>query len=146
MALDFVIMDGDTVIFKPNCGAATVVVRPGKIKASGLSTINGKKFCVEGDEKSVTVAGCLYTKLSHLKPGSGTLKIKKLADDQLTTRIFSGKDRIILKGSSFESVFEVNTPAEDIKPVAAGGAPPDQSGPYRGEGQIIPGTSKIKAL
>jgi hypothetical protein len=146
MALDTIIIDGDQVIFQPLMGAAIVVVKPGKMIASGKTTIKGVPVCVSGDEKNVEVPGCSYMTSVHTDPGTGTLKIKALAGDQLAAQSNSGNKAMILKGSQFEAVFEVETPAEDIKPVASGGAPiPDTTPSYAGKGQLIPANQKIKA-
>ena len=50
---DFILIEGDKANFLPNFGAAVVVVRPGNLKGSGPATLNGKKICVDGDEKKV---------------------------------------------------------------------------------------------
>lgn len=143
MALDLIIMDGDTVNFIPVCGAAIVTVKPGKMKASGKTTLNGKKACVEGDEKNVAVSGCSYMTPTFPVPGTGTLKIKKLASDQLTQKAKSGKKPLILKGVLFDSVFEVQSPAKLVVP----GSPPQQDAAptYAGKGRFISSNKKIKA-
>ena len=61
---DFILIEGDQVIFLPNFGAATVVVKPGQLKGSGPCTLNGKKLCIVGDEAGVSVPGCTYTGIS----------------------------------------------------------------------------------
>lgn len=45
-------IDGDKANFIPAFGKAIVIVKPGNLKASGKSTLKGKKICVDGDEKS----------------------------------------------------------------------------------------------
>lgn len=146
MALDVVILDQDVVEFSPVCGAAIVMVKPGKIKASGKSTVNGISVCVSGDEKKVAISGCDYITAMHTKPGKGTLKINALASNQLTSKTKSGNKALILKGNQFDSIFEVQVPAQDIKPIASGGAPiPDATPFYAGKGQLIPSNKKIKA-
>lgn len=146
MALDTIIIDGDLAIFDAAMGEATVVVQPGTITASGKTTINGTAVCVEGDEASVEVAGCTYFTKIHTKPGTGTLKISALGGDQLTSKSKSGGKAVILLGTTFEAVFEVDAPAEDIKPVASGGSPiPDQKPSYAGTGEFQAANAKIKA-
>jgi hypothetical protein len=146
MALDTIILDGDEVVFESLMEAAIITVKPGKIVATGKTTIQSTPICVSGDETSVEVPGCEYLTASHLKPGKGTLKIESLAADQLTGEARSGKKPIILKGSQFNAVFEVEIPAEDIKPVASGGSPiPDTTPSYAGKGQFIPSNTHIKA-
>ena len=72
---DVVLIDQDTVMFMPNFGAAMVVVLPGQLMASGIATVGGKKIAIDGDEKDVQVAGCMYTAPPYVIPGTGTLKI-----------------------------------------------------------------------
>ena len=86
MALDLVITDGDEVKFLPNFGVAIVSVKPGKMVASGETTIKGKKVCVEGDEKSVEITDCSYISGAFVD-GKGTLTIKKLVPNQLLSLI-----------------------------------------------------------
>ena len=77
--MDYVLVDGDKAIFLPSFGAATVVVQPGTLRASGPATLSKQKLCVAGDEKSVSVPGCMYTTPTHSIPGTGTLEISALA-------------------------------------------------------------------
>src|ERR1051325_6431235 len=109
---DYVIMENDLAIFMPAFGAATVVVQPGTMKASGKTTISGKKICVEGDESKLAVPGCMYMTPQYVIPGVGTLKIASLAGNQTSKKTKSGKKAIIIKGSSFTAKFEVQTPAQ----------------------------------
>ena len=141
MALDFVIFDGDQVNFLPACGGANVIVKPGKMKASGKTTIKGKKVCVEGDEKNVNVSGCTYMTPAFPIPGNGNLKIKQLVPNQLTQKATSGNKRIILKGQLFIAQFEVTSPAKQPPPANT----PDPVPFYIGQGKLVPGNSKVKA-
>ncbi|WP_298310723.1 hypothetical protein [uncultured Aquimarina sp.] len=140
MALDSIITDGDEVKFIPVFGSAIVSVQPGKIKASGKTTIKGKKVCIEGDEKKVEVANCSYIMPPFVIPGSGTLKIKQLAPDQLTQKTKSGNKNIILKGKFFVAVFEVKSPAKQPPPANT----PDPLPMHIGQGMLIPNNTKIK--
>lgn len=122
---DYILIEGDTVTFLPNVGNALVVVQPGSFKsASGPATINGKKICVDGDEKDVSVPGCTYTAPTMLYtiPGTGTLKISALNGDQKAKKTKTGGKAVLLKGSTFTSEFEVQNPAK--QPPQAPGAPP----------------------
>ena len=139
MALDFVITDGDEVTFLPNFGAAIVSVKPGKMKASGKTTIKGKRVCVEGDEKKIAIANCSYISGAFVG-GKGKLTIKKLVSSQLTKKSKSGGKSIILKGKPFIAQFNVTTPAKmppDNKP--------DPVPIYIGMGKFKPLNIKIKA-
>src|SRR5262249_9471084 len=86
LRMDYVLIDGDMAIFQPTFGAATVVVQPGTLKASGPGTVGSKGMCVEGDEGSVSVPGCMYMTSQHTIPGVGTLEIAALAGDQKATK------------------------------------------------------------
>lgn len=146
MASDTIIIDGDEVEFVTPMGIANVVVQPGKMIASGKTTIAGVPVCIVGDEKQVSVPNCDYTTPIHDAAGKGTLMIKALAGDQQAAVSKSGGAALILKGSQFESVFEVTVPAMDTSPVSAGGAPiPDTTPNYSGTGQLIPTNSSVKS-
>lgn len=140
---DFIIMDGDQALFIPVFGAAIVVVKPGKMAATGKTTIKGKKICVLGDETKLEVPGCPYMTPQYLIPGSGTLKIDKLAANQQSKVAKSGGKVIIIKGVMFTAKFEVQSPAKDPSPMASGGAPiPDGTASYSGSGNFV--TTNIK--
>jgi hypothetical protein len=131
---DFIIIDGDVVSFLPNFGAAIVQVQPGKIKGSGPATLSSKKICVDGDEASVSVAGCLYMTPQYSIAGTGTLKIKKLAGDQLTKKTKTGQKAMILKGKQFTAEFQVQSPAQ--QPQVAAPPTPDSMTAYSGFGMF----------
>ncbi|MFK7787443.1 MAG: hypothetical protein AB8B56_20130 [Crocinitomicaceae bacterium] len=140
--MDIIIMDGDQVSFIPAFVGALVSVQPGKITASGETTIKGKKVCIEGDEKSVVVTGCAYMTPQLPVPGSGTLKIQALGGDQITKKIKSGNKGVIVRGSTFDAVFEV------IQPATLPGTPPvldAVNAKYSGEGMFISSNVKIQA-
>src|SRR5262245_770137 len=103
---DYVLVDGDQVLFQPIFGPATVVVQPGKLRASGPS-VETKRVCVEGDERGVAVAGCQYVTPTHVIPGVGTLKIQRLAADQVGQTRYDGR-RVLLRGMSFVASFDVD--------------------------------------
>ncbi len=116
MALDKMVTDGDEVIFNPQFGVATVMVKPGSIKGSGKTAVSGKKVCLKGDEKQVIVHGCSYTCGSFTVPGTGDLKIHALLGNQLTQKSRSGGKPILLVGTVFQALFEVKSPAQQIVP------------------------------
>ena len=143
---DSIIIDGDQALFLPAFGAAVVVVQPGQMKASGATTKGGKKICVEGDEKDLSVPGCMYMTPQSSIPGTGTLKIEALAGDQKTTKTKSNGKAIVLKGNQFDAKFEVQSPAQDPSPVASGGSPiPDSTASYSGKGMFMTTNVKFKA-
>lgn len=140
---DYILIDGDKAMFTPSFGAATVVVQPGTLTASGPATINGKKVCVSGDEKSVSVKGCTYMTSSHTIPGTGTLEIASLAGDQTATKTRSGDTKVLLVGSSFTASFSVQSPAQ--QPTSAGPVP-DPAPKYSGTGSFVTTNSKFKGV
>jgi Contractile injection system spike tip protein len=141
--MDYILLDGDIAQFLPSFGAATVVVKPGTLQGSGGSTFNGKKVCVAGDEDSVQVQGCMYLSGSFSIPGTGTLKIDRLASNQTAQHTQSGGKKMLLKGTMFQAKFEVQSPAQQPNP---GGSPvPDPMNQYMGgQGQFTTMNSKYK--
>src|SRR4051812_14648195 len=103
---DFILIDGDIVLFMPAFGAAIVVVQPGKLAGSGPATIGGKNVCVDGDESKVSVPGCMYMTPQFSIPGTGTLKIQALAANQKATKTNTGGKAMLLKGGNFIAKFE----------------------------------------
>lgn len=135
---DFILIDGDKANFNPTFGIATVVVRPGDLKASGASTLNGKKVCIDGDEKSVSVLSCVYTAGGYTIPGTGTLKILALGGDQKAQKTNSVGKPVLLKGSIFTAIFEVQNPAKQPPPAST----PDATPQYSGTGTFITTNTK----
>ena len=125
---DFILIDGDQAIFNPSFGLATVVVRPGNLKASGKSTLIGKKVCIDGDENNVSVPSCIYTTPVYSIPGTGTLKISALGGEQKAKKTNSGGKAVLLKGSTFTAKFEVQNPAKQPPPASTPDATPQYSG------------------
>lgn len=138
---DYLLIDGDKAIFTPSFGAATVVVQPGTLTASGPATVNGKKVCVAGDEKSVSVPGCSYMTPTHSIPGTGTLEVSSLAGDQTATKTRSGGTLVLLVGSSFTAAFVVQSPAQ--QPTSAGPVP-DPTPRYAGSGSFVTTNTKFR--
>lgn len=137
----FAIKDGDVVVFMPNFGTALVTPIPTKISSSSTSTsVLDGKICLEGDERDVESPGCLYVAPPYLVPGVGTLKIMKLGADQTSKKATIEGKKIILQGSVFQAIFEVQTPAQ--VPVAC---TPDPVPQYPGGvGMFIPTQFRVK--
>ena len=134
---DFILFTGDKANFMPTFGPASVVVKPGNLSGKGKTTLKGKKICIDGDEKNVSVLGCAYFTPVYSIPGTGTLKINALGGDQKAKKTQCGGKPVLLKGSNFTAKFEVQNPAE--KPPSAPGEPPtpDASLQYTGSGTFI---------
>jgi hypothetical protein len=137
---DSILVHGDLAMFQPAFGPAVVVIRPGTLQASGAATLMGKKVCVDGDEKKVSVPGCAYVAGAFVTPGTGTLKIQALAPNQKALKTKSGKKAVLLKGGSFIAVFQVQSPAMSTS------APPvsDPAPQYPGTGTFMTTNLKFK--
>ncbi len=140
---DFILIEGDKAIFLPNFGAALVVVKPGDLKGSGPATLNGKKVCVDGDEKNVSVPGCMYMAPPYVIPGTGTLKIAALAGNQKAQKTKTGGKPVLLKGSNFTAKFEVQSPAKQPPP-GPGSPIPDATPQYSGSGMFVTTNMKFQ--
>lgn len=139
---DLILIDGDQVIFQPNFGQAVVVVKPGKLAGSGPATLNGKKICVDGNEKDVSVPGCMYTAPPYVIPGSGTLKISALAKNQKAEKTQTGGKAVLLKGGNFTATFEVQSQAKQPQPPAP--PVPDPTPKYSGKGSFMTTNTKFQ--
>lgn len=140
---DFILIEGDKANFLPSFGAAVVVVRLGDLKASGAATLNGKKLCVDGDEKKVSVPGCTYMTPQYSIPGTGTLKIAALAGDQKAKKTNTAGKAVLLKGSQFTAKFEVQSPAQQPPP-GPGSPIPDATPQYSGQGMFVTTNTKLR--
>ena len=138
---DLILLHGDLVNFQPNFALAVVVVRPGTLQGTGGATLSGKKVCVDGDEKQVSVPGCAYQAGAFSVPGVGTLKIQALAPNQKALKTKSGQKPVLLKGANFIAVFEVQTPAQMPPPAST----PDPSPMYPGSGSFVTTNVKFRA-
>ncbi|MCG8338569.1 MAG: hypothetical protein MJE63_29025 [Proteobacteria bacterium] len=138
---DIILIDGDIVNFLPPFGKAIVVPIPGQMKAGGKASVQGKNVCIDGDEKNVSVPGCMYTAPPYTIPGTGTLKIDSLAGDQKAKKMKDGGKPVLLKGKQFNAVFEVMSPATMPPPAGT----PDSTPKYNGKGMFVSTNLKWKA-
>jgi len=135
-------MTGDTAMFKPSFGAATVVVAPGTLTGSGRGKVGGMLICVKGDEATVIVPGCAYQTPQYSIPGVGILSIDSLAGDQVAKKTKSGGKAVLLKGGDFNAKFQVTVPA--MQPPPGPGSPiPDSTPSYSGNGSFV--TTNVRA-
>lgn len=137
---DLAIIDGDQTIFQPSFGPAIVIPLPGRILGSGPPTLSGRRLCVAGDEASVQVLGCAYVTPVYSIPGVGTLRIEALAGDQQARKAKSAGKALILKGSSFQARFEIQTPAQMPPPVST----PDATPTYSGSGRFVTTNTRLR--
>jgi Contractile injection system spike tip protein len=140
---DFILVEGDKADFAPAFGAAVVVVKPGDLRGSGPATLGGKKVCVEGDEKNVSVPGCTYMTPQYSIPGTGTLTIAALAGDQKARTTKTGGKALLLKGGRFTATFEVQSPAQQPPP-GPGPPTPDPTPQYSGDGAFVTTNTKFR--
>ena len=141
---DYILVHGDTVNFNSAFAIATVTLPPPpvKIECTGKATLENKAVCIEGDEGSVSVAGCTYTTAIHSIPGTGTVTIDSLSGDQKATKTNSNGKPVLLKGSLFIAKFAVDSPAKQPPP-APGAAPIDDATPeYPGNGTFDTANAK----
>lgn len=140
---DYILIDGDMAVFQPTFGAATVVVQPGKLRASGPATLTDKKLCVDGDEGSVAVRGCMYMTPQYTIPGTGTLEISALAGDQKAQKTATGDKKVLLVGGKFTAKFSVQSPAQQPPP-GPGPPIPDATPQYSGNGNFVTTNTKFR--
>lgn len=129
---DYILIDGDEVLFDSAFAGAAVVVRPGKMVGSGPATIGEKNICVQGDETKVVVEGCTYTTTIHPTLGVGTLTIFALAANQKAIKTNSGDKAVLLRGNKFQAQFEVKSAAKQAAPANT----PDPLKIYYGTGSF----------
>lgn len=134
--MDTVLVNNDHAIFDPVLTGGMIIspIAPGMVKGSGQITAGKQKVCIKGDETSVTVPGCSYIAGGFVIPGTGTFKIKKLAQDQVSKKTKTGNKAILLKGSLFKAEFTVNSPAQQPNPPAPN--VPDPQKKYKGTGKF----------
>lgn len=140
---DHVLIHGDMAIFRPSFGAATVVVQPGTLEGSGPATLGAKKLCVDGDEASVVVRGCMYMTPQYSIPGTGTLEISGLAGDQKAQKTSTGDKKVLLVGGTFTAKFTVQSPAQQPPP-GPGPPIPDATTEYSGSGSFVTTNAKFR--
>lgn len=74
--------------------------------------------------------------------GIGTLRIRRLASDQLSAESAGLSPKRIVKGSQFNAEFVVQAPAK--MPVPSGVSAPDPTAFYTGKGMFITRNTKVK--
>ncbi|MCP4667851.1 MAG: hypothetical protein GY849_15990 [Deltaproteobacteria bacterium] len=135
---DLILITGDQAVFDPQFGSATVTVMPGILQGTGRSSLMGKMVCVNGDEQLVAVPGCSYVQGSFVG-GTGTLRIQALGPDQRAFKTYSGKKPVLLKGSVFQALFMVSSPA-----IESASGTPDPNTQYPGTGRFVTTNAKFK--
>lgn len=135
---NYILADNDLAMFLPVFGLATVVTRPGILKGSGKALLSKRKLCLEGDEKQISIDGCIYTTSMYPIPGIGTIKIKSLADNHKAKKCLIKDKPVLLQGGQFTAEFSVMIPAKTPPPSVT----TDSTEAYTGYGQFL--TKNIK--
>lgn len=134
-----VVIDGDKLKFNPQFGSMTVTpISPQEISGSGMVSIEGKKVCIFGDEKKVSIYAD-YIKPPYTIKGQGTLTITQLASDQLAEFV-TANTAVIVVGSQFTAQFQPTVPAKDPQ-----SKPDTDLSPESGSGTFINSQSFVTA-
>jgi hypothetical protein len=120
---DFIIKTGDMIqITVPPPAVVPQLVAPVPLMGTGTTLlINKQPVCLQGDELPMAISGPLmYTAPPFVTPGVGTLTIM-LVPTNLTATTTTSHKSALLKGSSFQAMFNVSSPA--MQPTPAGPVP-----------------------
>lgn len=140
---DFIIKSGDQIqITVPPPAVVPQLMAPVPLTGSSTSVqIGGQPACLEGDELPPAIQGPLmYTSPPFVTPGMGTIQIV-LAPTNLTTTTQNGKP-MLLKGATFQAIFNVVSPAMQPTPV---GPVPDPLMVKPGTAQFITTNMTVQA-
>lgn len=133
---DSILLDGDMVNFNPSFGPAIVTIgQPVKLRATGGDPVFGRKMCVEGDERNVLVASCMYITGQCPIPGVGNITILLLNPASVARKTTSLGKKVLLKGLPFIARFQVLAPAMMVMPT--GQQVPDAIPYYQGSGSFL---------
>lgn len=119
---DFVVKTGDQIqINVPPPAIVPQLLAPIPLNGSSTDvTIGGSAACLQGDELPPSIQGPLmYTSPPYVTPGTGSIQII-LAPSNLTATTPNGKP-MLLKGQTFQAIFQVQSPA--MMPTPAGPQP-----------------------
>jgi hypothetical protein len=119
---DFIIKTGDMIqITVPPPAVVPQLAAPIPLTGTSSSVmISGQPACLMGDELPPAIKGPLtYTAPPFVTPGVGTIQIMLLPTN-LTKVAMNGKS-MILKGATFQAMFNVSSPA--MQPTPAGPVP-----------------------
>lgn len=120
---DFIVRTGDMLqVTIPPPAVVPMLEAPVPMVGTGTTVMAaGPAICLEGDQIPPTVRGPLpYTAPPFVTPGTGTLQLVIAPPANLTTKTLNGKP-ILLKGTTFQAVFQVESPA--MQPTPAGPVP-----------------------
>jgi Contractile injection system spike tip protein len=141
---DIVMRTGDLVqITIPAPAIVPQIAAPVPLTGSSTDvTVVGTLCCLQGDELPPVIRGPLvYTAPPYVTPGTGTLTLT-LMPDNLTMKTTNGGKPLLLKGSTFQAMFTVNSPAMQPTP---GGPVPDPLVQKPGTARFISTNQIVKA-
>ncbi len=115
---DFIIKTGDMLqVTVPPPAIVPQLVAP--VPLMGTSTnvmLSGQPVCLVGDELPAAIKGPLmYTAPPFVIPGMGTLQIILMPNNM--TMQTTNNSPILLKGATFQAMFQVTMPAQQPTPV-----------------------------
>ena len=120
---DFIIKTGDMLqVTVPPPALVPQLVAPVPLMGTGATVlISNMPVCLQGDELPPPIRGPLmYTAPPFVTPGVGTLTIILLPTN-LTIRSTGSSKPMLLKGATFQAMFNVSAPA--MQPTPAGPIP-----------------------
>ncbi len=140
---DFVIKTGDQIqITVPPPALVPELMVPVPLTGSSTNVlIAGSPACLEGDELPTAIQGSLpYTAPPFVIAGTGTIEIV-LSPTNKTARTPNGKP-MLLKGGTFQAIFNVQSPAMMPTP---GGPQPDPLMVKNGTAEFITTNTTVMA-
>jgi hypothetical protein len=140
---DFIIATGDKikVLIPPPAVVPQLQAPVPLIGSSSDVMVNNNPACLKGDELPMALLGPLpYTAPPYGIPGTGKLTIILLPTN--LTQQTSNQKPVLIKGSTFQALFTVQTPATMPSP---GGPLPDPLMVKQGTAQFITSNTIVKA-
>jgi uncharacterized Zn-binding protein involved in type VI secretion len=142
---DFVVVDQDQIMWMPSFGpAVTLGPAMGMVMAGSTKVkVTGKKVALVGDETKWKSMPVMYTSGSFVTPGVAMAKVMMLGPDQKTLKTKVEGKPAVIKGSVFQAILMVMSPA--MMPTPAGPVPDPVPMYPGGMGKFITTNTKVKA-
>jgi hypothetical protein len=140
---DVMIVDGDFIQITINPPTVVpVLIPPVALVANGFTTVSDKKVCIEGDELPPSLKSPLvYMSPPYVIPGTGKISVTLNSDNKTSVATDNDK-KMLLKGSTFQAKFDVQSPAQQPSP---SGPIPDSTPSYSGTAQFISANTLSKS-
>jgi hypothetical protein len=141
---DFIIKSNDMLqVTIPPPAIVPLLMAPVPLIGTGMTAmINNQPVCLQGDELPPTLrVPLVYTAPPFVTPGMGTLTLMLMPNNMTIRSAFSGKPAL-LKGATFQAIFNVTVPAMQPTPV---GPIPDPLMVKPGTAQFITTTVNAQA-